>query len=223
MLCFLMFKHPFSKEITRDNVMDIIGKDRPVLAHFFSEGCKHCEKMAPEWNEMTRIYHGHTDVDLAVVDCSRFKSICANFESSSTPSVKYFAPHDKTGELYGGKFELIPMVKWVKGLTSFMPLASPGKLLFVSPEEIEEQKRKSPIFLVADDPIKSALNHTILREGENHPAVLFRAINIHKYPNVLEGTTMSLLLDDQVIPYKGEVDIDDIYKFIDEHIHTDEM
>ena len=227
LLFSLLLSHPFSTRINKEHVFDVIGKDKHVLVHFYADGCQHCGKFEPVWNEIARMYKPLPNFETATINCDRWNSLCVMFEGASTPTVQYFPPKERHGQAYGGEKEVMPLVKWIKRMTNVVPFTTPNSLLFASPAEIEETEKESWVFVVADDPRKQLFNHTVLRSCEQERLVELRAMSNTHFPKeaaeLCGGETSCMVLTDgkQRIRYDGDVSADKILEFFDAHVAPD--
>lgn len=223
--------HPLSVEITKENVFDIIGKTKHVYVHFFSKGCRHCAKMAPEWNELVRIYHPIDEVVLATINCDRWSNLCFSFDGTSTPSIQHFSPRERKGVQYGGDKTLIPMSKWIIETSSAKPYVKPKSLLYAKTiDEINASlKENGQVLIVVDDPRHQIYNQTEIREAEGAtPAHIF-AISKSSYPQEAElycekdEHCIVLINGNETIIYDGPIESSKILDFIDEHPVKEEL
>lgn len=224
-------QHPYSVEITKDNVFDIIGKKEHVYVHFFAEGCRHCAKMAPEWNELVRIYHPVQNVIMATINCDRWSSLCFSFDGTSTPSVQHFGPRERKGVQYGGERTIIPMTKWVISTSEEKPYTKPNSLLYArSIDEIKNIIKDGQVLLVVDDQKTHFYNQTEIRQCEGQSEAKVIAISKDTYPNESAAYCGSndtnncivLLNKDEVFKYDGPIEYTKILDFVDEHPLKDE-
>ena len=114
--------HPFNEQLNKNNFFDHVGKKNHIIIHCFSEGCPHCADMRPTWNEVSRMYHTIEGIELLVLNCNKYQSLCVAIDGSSTPNIQYYAPHSrKMSTLYGGNYDNISLVRWIKENTGLMP------------------------------------------------------------------------------------------------------
>lgn len=223
--------HPYSVEITKDNVFDIIGKKEHVYVHFFAEGCRHCAKMQPEWNELVRIYHPVQNVIMATVNCDRWSSVCFSFDGTSTPSVKHFKPRERQGVQYGGERTIIPMTKWVISTSEEKPYTKPNSLLYArSIDEINGIAKEGQVLLIVDDPKTHFYNQTEIRQCEGESQAKILAISKNDHPKEAEkycgksdvDNCVVLLNGEETIKYEGPIEYSKILDFIDAHPPKDD-
>jgi thiol-disulfide isomerase/thioredoxin len=227
LLSSLFLSHPFSVTIDKQNVFEIIGKQNHVIVHFWADGCKHCLAFAPEWNEFVRMYHPVEGIVMATILCDKMGSLCTAFDGSGTPAVEYFAPRERKGTLYGGTKETLPLVKWVRELTSLDPYTSPGSLVFASPNEITDLAAGGWALVVADNPRDEFYNHTEIRGVEDKREVAVRALNNVNFEKERSKycedklTCIVLVKGETRFSYDGAIERKAILEFIDAHIPPD--
>jgi thiol-disulfide isomerase/thioredoxin len=225
-LSLLLLSHPFSVVINKQNVFEIIGKQNHVIVHFWADGCRHCMAFAPHWNDFVRMYHPVNGIVTATIHCDRFASLCTAFDGSGTPAVQYFAPRERKGALYGGAKEIVPLVKWVRDLTSLDPYTSPGSLLFAPPNEVSDLSNEGGwALIVVDNPRNQFYNHTELRTLESRPELPLRAISnvdyekdVPRYCGQKGVNCITLTNGKESFVYDGEIEPGAILAFIDAHV-----
>jgi hypothetical protein len=117
--------------------------------------------MAPEWNDLVRINRPVPGFVMAAIDCGRLHGICETLEGTTTPSVRYFAPNQKTGVAFTGEREVGPLAEWVKNVTNVEPYTAPGSLFFV----------------VVDNHRSRFYNHSEIKKCEDLREIQFRALS----------------------------------------------
>jgi len=174
--------HPFSTPISKENLFSYIGSVKHVILHFYAPDCPHCEELAPEWNEVTRIYRPNDNIVFAVVNCDRWRSICSSLDGSATPTIQYFPPRERRGVAYGGSHDVISIVKWIKANTGIMPFTKPGSMVYTTPKELKYLTESKSVFLAIDDSKSHFYNQTEIRQAESLVSSEFRALSPSDYP-----------------------------------------
>lgn len=229
LLSLLGIDHPYSVEINKENVFEIISKLNHVIVHFYSDWCPHCAKMAPAWNEISRMYYPVEDVVMAQINCDSCKSLCSAFDGTSTPNIQYFAPKERKPIMYGGEKEVLPMARWIKQQTGKIPFTKPGNLLYNQKEELQERTKNGWVLIVVDNARNQYYNHTNIRNCEEDRDIPIRAFDPSldpKFTSDLCGTEehcILLLKDAEKHEYKGEIDTEEILTFIDDVINKKEL
>ena len=220
----LSFKHPFSVQINKNNMFEIIGNKKPVFVHFYSPDCPHCVDFAPVWNELSRMYNIFDNITFATVNCDRYRSICSQFDGTSTPTTKFFAARSKEGERFGGESSIIGFAKFVRRNLGFNPYTAPHHLCYAKSGEVEKLLEKNAVLVVVDNHKKSTFNQTEIRECEEKRNVDIRAFD--PVDNAKEAVKycpdgkpcITLLQDDKTYKYEGKINKTEIIKFLDENI-----
>jgi thiol-disulfide isomerase/thioredoxin len=224
----LAFLHPYSELITKQNVFDYIGKLQHIFIHFYSDNCKHCLAVAPEWDELVRMYRPVPGIVMGVVNCDTAQALCVSLEGSSTPTILHFAPRQRNGVAYGGVKDVLHMTKWVRNITSLDPYTKPGSLIFTNPEEVSALTADgSWAFIVVDNPRKQFYNQTEIRKCEDQRSVAFRALSNAQFAvdaaRLCKGELNCAVLTDgnEAHEYGGAIDAGSILAFLDDRIPRD--
>jgi thiol-disulfide isomerase/thioredoxin len=229
LLSLLFLAHPFSIELEKNNVDTIVGQPNHLFIHFYTDGCPHCKKMAPEWNDLVRMYRPLPGFVMAAIDCGRLHAICESLEGTTTPSVRYFPPGQKVGVMFTGDREVGPLTEWVRNLTNADPYTAPGSLLFVPPSDIDALTNEGGWVLVAVDNHQVRFyNQTEIRSCEDHREIQFRALSNVNYRKEAihfcrndSGNCIFLTNGEETFTFEGEVDAQEIAAFLDNNLPTE--
>jgi thiol-disulfide isomerase/thioredoxin len=230
LLALLLLSHPFSIQLDKQNTYNYVGKSNHLFVHFYTDGCRHCARLAPHWNELVRMYHPVEGISMATLGCDRFSSLCIELDGTSTPGIQYFRPNEKVGITFDGERELGPLLEWVQNLTSFVPFAKPNCLLFAKPDEVAALTKDGGwAFVVVDSPVEPAFNHSEFRACETErPEIAFRAVsNVHFQSEAdrlchNDGKRCAFLSNGKdVVMYNDEIAADPLFAFLDVHVPSD--
>jgi thiol-disulfide isomerase/thioredoxin len=109
--------------LTLNNVAQIIGGPRPVLAKFSSaEYCYYCLDSALPFSEASTMF---SDVIFADINCPEQEDICEQFEVRGFPSVQLFLPTERTGREFEGEHHTMEYVYFIQNRTRFRARTSP--------------------------------------------------------------------------------------------------
>lgn len=228
-LFLLLIKDRFSVKLDKDHVFDVIGKSDYVLVHFFADGCSHCAKFHPHWEDVARMYHPVPGILTATVNCDRWRSLCVMFDGTSTPGVQLFSPMQRRGQVFGGLLESLPVVKWVRNMTGLDPFTRPNSLAFMTPSEIAEAQTMKWLLIAVDNPRRHRFNHSELRACEGQRLVKPVALSVTHHPEEsvrLCGESPRCLVltnGERRILFDGpeNADRDAILAFVDQHVDPD--
>jgi len=101
------------------------------LIEFFAPWCGHCKKLAPTWEELATKSKGKFNV--AKVDCTVEKDVCATIGVRGYPTVKLFV--DGKAHDYNGQRTIESFTTFVEGITNSAPSE-------VKQEEKHEEKQE---------------------------------------------------------------------------------
>ena len=221
------FKHPFSTQINKNNMIELIGNKKAAVIHFYAPECPHCSDFAPKWNELSRMYHIFDNVTFGTVNCDRYRSICSQFDGSATPTTKFYPPHDKLGQTFAGDASVIGFAKWLRNHMGFNPYTPPNHLCYAKTGEIDTLLKKNSVFVVVDSHKKNSFNQTEIRQCEEKRNIDIRALDPNdqqeeakKYCPDLKPC-MVLLQNENTYKYNGEVTKEAILEFFDQNIGED--
>jgi thiol-disulfide isomerase/thioredoxin len=223
LLSLLFLAHPFSVELERNNVDSIVGQSSHLFIHFYTDGCPHCKKMAPVWNDVVRMYRPLSGFVFAAIDCGRLHGICETLEGTTTPSVRYFAPGQKTGTMFEGERELEPLLEFVKNFTKTEPYTASGSVMFVPPGEIDTITSEGGwVFVVVDNHKERYYDHGEIKKCEELREIQFRAVSNVDYRKEAsrlcrnsEGRCIFLTNGEETVQYGEEVNVEKIGAFLE--------
>jgi hypothetical protein len=169
------------------------------------------------------MYHPLPDFLMAAIDCGRLHGICDNLEGTTTPSVRYFPPSQKTGILYTGERELAPLAEWVLNVTKIEPYTVAESLLFVAPSEVEKVMAEGGwILVVVDNHREHVYNHTVVRNCEERWEIQFRAVSnvdyrkeAARYCRNSSNNCVFLSNGEQSFEFTGDVNDQEIGDFLE--------
>ena len=221
------FKHPFSTVINKKNMIELIGNKKAAVVHFYAPECPHCADLAPTWNELSRMYNVYDNVTFGTINCDRYRSICSQYDGSSTPTTKFYPPHAKLGEVFAGDMSVMGFAKWLRNHMGFNPYTAPNHLCYAKKGEIDEILKKNAVFVVVDHHKKSSFNQTEIRQCEEKRNVDIRALDPHdhadeakKYCSDLQPC-MVLIQNDKQYKYEGPITKESILEFFDQNLEAD--
>jgi hypothetical protein len=166
---------------------------------------------------------------MAAIDCGRLHGICESLEGTTTPSVRYFPPNQKTGVLYTGERVLIPLAEWVLNVTTIEPYTAPGSVLFVPPSEIDAITAEGGwAFVVVDDHRARFSDHNEIRNCEERYEIQFRALSnvdyrkeASRYCRNDSNNCIFLTNGEQTFDFSGDVNSQEIAAFLDANLPAD--
>lgn len=129
-------------ELTEETFYQYIGGDKPVVLKYYSPRCPHCREMAPEYHLASQMFE-EKDIIFAQFDCLNRKPLCDENSISGWPTVRYYAPGDKTGIEYDGDRSADSFIDFTEeqsGIKSSRPPRVLKELTPISFEKIIQEK-----------------------------------------------------------------------------------
>ena len=88
--------------MTKNNFHKIVGKGKWVLLDFYTNNCKYCFKLYPEYNKLIHAFNNpksklnREDLVIAKINGDKNGKIADQYNVESYPTVMLFAPNDTT-------------------------------------------------------------------------------------------------------------------------------
>ena len=67
-----------------------LKKKKHALVMFYAPWCGHCKAAKPEFTATAEIFADDKKRSLAALDCTKFQSVCDQFDVTGFPTFKYF-------------------------------------------------------------------------------------------------------------------------------------
>ena len=223
----ICFSHPFSVQMNKQNMNQIIGQKYPAVVHFYAPECKHCAELAPVWNEISRMYYIFDNITFSTVNCDKYPSICSGFDSSTTPTIRYFEPYQKRGIPFSGERSTVGFAKWIRSNFKSNPYTAPNHLTYTTKELITNRLEQNAVLVVVDSHKKSHYNQMEIRLCEEMRNIDIFAIDPIDFPNdaneFCHGEKFCIVFSQgkDRIRYSGEINSTDLLHFIDSNIAED--
>ncbi|KAK7410605.1 hypothetical protein VNO78_01535 [Psophocarpus tetragonolobus] len=106
--------------LDHSNFSHIVSKHSLIVLHFYTPGCRHWEKIAPEYEKAAFILSSHDPpVVLAKIDANdeKNKDLASEFEVWDYPTIKILRNGGKNVQEYKGYYEADGMVEYLKKQT----------------------------------------------------------------------------------------------------------
>jgi len=97
--------------LTADSFADSTSKG-DTFVKFYAPWCGHCQKLAPVWDELAKVFEKDEQVKVAKVDCTKHQSVCQEQEVRGYPTLAYFSSGKKV-ETYKGARTLAELKDFV--------------------------------------------------------------------------------------------------------------
>jgi len=109
-----------SAEATVENGLYILGSASfaktvakgDTLVKFYAPWCGHCQKLAPAWDELAKIFEKDEVAKVAKVDCTLHQAVCQEHEVRGYPTLVYFRDGRKH-ETYKGARNLADLKDFI--------------------------------------------------------------------------------------------------------------
>jgi protein disulfide-isomerase A6 len=97
--------------LTPENFDQVVqDKNKLVFVEFYAPWCGHCKHLAPDWEKLGSAFQNEEKVVIAKVDADAHRSIGEKYGVTGFPTLKFFAPEDKSGTPYEGGRDLDTLV-----------------------------------------------------------------------------------------------------------------
>ncbi|KAL3278576.1 hypothetical protein HHI36_016121 [Cryptolaemus montrouzieri] len=87
-------------ELTDENFDNHIKEGKHFIM-FYAPWCSQSQQLAPIWQDLAEMYHTNTSLTMAKVDCTKFKSICKQYNVILYPSLLWFENGERLEEVHG--------------------------------------------------------------------------------------------------------------------------
>eukprot|EP00850_Spirogloea_muscicola_P016788 SM000139S00105 [mRNA] locus=s139:114112:117500:- [translate_table: standard] len=101
--------------LTPDNFDEEV-LDKDALVEFYAPWCGHCKKLVPEYEKLATAFKKTPSVAIAKVDCDTHKDLCARFDVSGYPTLKWFRSGSLEGDSYQGARTVEGMLEYINNL-----------------------------------------------------------------------------------------------------------
>ncbi|KAF2901047.1 hypothetical protein ILUMI_05103 [Ignelater luminosus] len=87
-------------ELTKDNFEKHVASGKHFVK-FYAPWCGHCQKLAPVWEQLAQSLEFETDVNIAKIDCTQYRSICNEFDIKGYPTLLWLEDGKKIDKYQG--------------------------------------------------------------------------------------------------------------------------
>jgi len=124
---------------------------------FYAPWCGHCQKLAPTWDELAKVFEKDEQVKIAKIDCTQHQAPCQEHEVKGYPTLHYFRAGSKVETYKGARTlaELKDFVNTAKGEASEggsddgkVPDLKPVPAVVVLDKDNFEEKTKTGVVFV---------------------------------------------------------------------------
>ena len=219
-------------EITTKNVNQIIGGDAPVFVKFYSQSCGHCRAMAEDFAEASTYF---TDVLFGGICCDDQRKLCEKFKIEGYPTMFLFESKktEKTAE-YEGPRTADAFSDFVENYTHIKGKRPPNFLVEANPLNFENHtKSHKCVFNTFYAPwcghCKKFLPQAkvVANALQADKEIMISKLNCEMYnefcstQKVNGYPTIKLFKGDEVIPFEGKREAENVIDFINKNCGTE--
>jgi len=133
-VCLFAFQIAASDVVDLDssNFDSYVNPSTNALVEFFAPWCGHCKSLAPEYEIVGSAYKRFSsEVVVAKVDCTEQQDLCAKYEVSGYPTLKWFGKSAEPSPYSGARTAegIIEFINQATGLKAKVPGAVPSRVV----------------------------------------------------------------------------------------------
>lgn len=91
--------------LTDENFKSFLKKKKHVLVMFYTPWCGHCKAAKPEFTTAAEVFSEDKKTEFAAVDCTKYRSVCDQYDVTGFPTIKYFSFGKKEARYNGPRME----------------------------------------------------------------------------------------------------------------------
>ncbi|XP_037938554.1 thioredoxin domain-containing protein 5 homolog [Teleopsis dalmanni] len=111
---------------------------------FYAPWCSHCQRLAPTWEELAKVFENKDSVSIAKIDCTVNRPICQDFEVKGYPTLLWIEDGKKI-EKYSGTRDLETLKTYTLKMLDAYVNTNDAEI------EVVNVDNSKPVLLTADD------------------------------------------------------------------------
>ncbi|KAJ8321708.1 hypothetical protein KUTeg_000179 [Tegillarca granosa] len=98
---------------------------------FFAPWCGHCKRLSPTWDELGKEYNNNdgSEVRIAKVDCTIDTGLCAKYDVTGYPTLKFFKLGETGAVRYKGKRDITSFKEFIEEQVAKVDTYNQGRSL----------------------------------------------------------------------------------------------
>ncbi len=105
--------------LTDATFKSFLKKKKHALVMFYAPWCGHCKAAKPEFTSAANSFSSDKKRSFTAVDCTKFQSVCEQFDVSGYPTFKYFS-YGKNPASYDGERSMTGFTEFISNPEAFL-------------------------------------------------------------------------------------------------------
>ena len=213
MFSFFLFHslsmHAYLGEANSTYVLDN-KRNIPIFVRLFASWCPHCKQFNPVWEELIEAPEYKNKLFFASIECEQARGLCKKyFPGENYPRIYWWDPNNHTAYRFMGERSISHVKDFINKQFNF-------PLIEVNDSEIEKYKQKANVTTSFIFNIKKEDDERIA-VARNLSSACRNMENAFLLNDSEENSFKAFIGSDLVIEYKGEWNVTQMQKFVEQY------